>query len=50
MTIALRVSSARMTLKNTLQTGFVDGVSASTTPAGRGSETIFASASTRGLT
>ncbi len=49
-TIAFLVSSARMTLKNTLHTGFVDGVRARITPAGRGSETIFAAESTRGLT
>ena len=49
-TIAFRVSRARMTLKNTLQTGLVDGVRARMTPAGRGSDTILAAASTRGLT
>src|ERR1017187_2564579 len=50
ITIAFLVSSARMVLKNTLQTGLVDGVSASTTPAGLGSDTILATESTRGLT
>src|SRR6266702_4895702 len=49
-TIAFLVSSARMTLKKTLHTGLVDGVSARITPAGLGSETIFAAASIRGLT
>ena len=39
-----------MTLKNTLHTGLVDGVSASTTPAGRGSDMILAAGSSRGLT
>ena len=48
-TIALRVSRHRMTLKNTLHTGLVDGVSASTTPAGRGSDMILAAGSSRGL-
>ena len=32
------------------ETGFVDGVSASTTPAGRGISTILASGSRRGVT
>src|ERR1700739_1456176 len=49
-TTAFLVSSARMTLKYTLLTGLVDGASASTTPAGRGSERILAASSTRGLT
>jgi hypothetical protein len=49
-TIALRVSSARRTLKNTVHTGFVDGVSARMTPAGRGTERIFAAGSVPGLT
>ena len=42
--MALRVMSASRTLKKTLQTGLVDGVSARTMPAGRGSSTIFCSA------
>ena len=37
-------------LKNTVATGLVDGVSARTTPAGRGISTIFASGSSRGVT
>ncbi len=49
ITMAFLVSSAMMTLKKTLHTGLVDGVSASTTPAGRGSETILLSGSARGL-
>ena len=48
MMIALRVSSASMILKKTVATGFVDGVSARTTPAGRGISTIFADAVDRG--
>ena len=45
-TTALRVISASRTLKYTVAIGLVDGVSASTTPAGFGTATIFASAST----
>jgi hypothetical protein len=45
-----RVISASSALKNTVATGLVDGVSASTTPAGRGSSTIFAAGSNRGVT
>jgi hypothetical protein len=45
-TTALRVISARITLKYTVAIGFVEGVRASTTPAGLGTATIFASAST----
>ena len=45
-TTALRVISARMTLKYTVAIGLVEGVSASTTPAGLGTSTIFAAAST----
>ena len=45
-TTALRVISASSTLKYTVAIGLVDGVSASTTPAGLGTATIFASAST----
>ena len=37
-------------LTNTVATGLVDGVSASTTPAGRGISTIRADGSTRGVT
>ena len=50
MTTALRVISASRALKNTVATGLVDGVSASTTPAGRGISTIFAAGSKRGVT
>ena len=39
----LRVMRHSKALKNTVATGFVDGVSASTTPAGRGISRIFAS-------
>ncbi len=46
MTTALRVISASRILKYTVATGLVDGVSASTTPAGRGIRTTFASWST----
>ncbi len=49
-TTAFLVSRARRTLKYTLATGLVDGISASTTPAGRGSATILASSSILGLT
>jgi hypothetical protein len=42
--------SASRHLKNTVATGLVDGVSASTTPAGRGTSTTLAAASTRGVT
>ena len=49
-TTAFRVISASSTLKYTVAIGFVDGVSASTTPAGRGSSTILASGSMRALT
>ncbi|CAA9326779.1 MAG: hypothetical protein AVDCRST_MAG29-795 [uncultured Nocardioidaceae bacterium] len=49
-TTALRVSSASSTLKYSVETGLVDGVSASTTPAGRGTSTSFRSESTRGVT
>ena len=49
-TTTLRVIRASRHLKNTVATGFVDGVSASTTPAGRGTSTILASASIRGVT
>ncbi len=45
-TTALRVINASRTLKYTVAIGFVDGVSASTTPAGRGTATIFEAAST----
>src|SRR3954452_3348417 len=48
-TTALRVISARSTLKFTVATGFVDGVSARTTPAGRGTSTTFAAGSVRTL-
>ena len=34
----------------TVATGLVDGVSASTTPAGRGTSTILAAGSSRGVT
>jgi hypothetical protein len=49
-TTTLRVMSAIRHLKNTVATGLVDGVSASTTPAGRGTSTTLAAASTRGVT
>ena len=49
-TTALRVIRASSALKNTVATGLVDGVSASTTPAGRGISTILAAGSTRGVT
>ena len=49
-TTTLRVISASRHLKNTVATGLVDGVSASTTPAGRGTSTILAWASIRGVT
>ena len=49
-TTTLRVMSASRHLKNTVATGLVDGVSASTTPAGRGTSTTLAAASTRGVT
>ncbi len=45
--LVIRASSA---LKNTVATGLVDGVSARTTPAGRGISTIFASGSSLGVT
>ena len=38
----LRVMRQRSDLKKTVATGFVEGVSASTTPAGRGISRIFA--------
>ena len=50
MTTALRVISASKALKYTEATGLVDGVSASTTPAGRGTSTIFEAGSKRGVT
>ena len=50
MTMTLRVISASSDLKNTVATGLVDGVSAKTTPAGRGTSTIFAAGSNRGVT
>ncbi len=46
-TTTLRVIRLRSTLKKTVATGFVDGVRASTTPAGRGISTILAASSTR---
>ena len=49
-TTALRVMRASSDLTNTVATGLVDGVSASTTPAGRGISTIRAAGSTRGVT
>ena len=49
-TTTLRVMSASRHLKYTVATGLVDGVSASTTPAGRGTSTTLAAASTRGVT
>ena len=49
-TTTLRVIKASRHLKNTVATGLVDGVRASTTPAGRGTSTIFASLSIRGVT
>ena len=50
MTTAHRVISASRALKYTEATGLVDGVRASTTPAGRGISTIFAAGSKRGVT
>jgi len=50
MITALRVISASSALKNTEATGLVDGVRASTTPAGRGISRIFAAGSKRGVT
>ena len=50
ITTALRVIRASSTLTNTVATGLVDGVSASTTPAGRGISTILAARSIRGVT
>ena len=49
-TTALRVISASSTLKYTVAIGLVDGVSARTTPAGRGISTMRASASILALT
>ena len=49
-TTALRVMRASSDLMNTVATGLVDGVSASTTPAGRGISTIRAAGSARGVT
>ena len=49
-TTTLRVMSASRHLKNTVATGLVDGVSARTTPAGRGIPTILASESSLGVT
>ena len=49
-TTTLRVIRASRHLKNTVATGLVDGVSANTTPAGRGISTILASGSRRGVT
>ncbi len=49
-TTALRVIRASSDLTNTVATGLVDGVSASTTPAGRGISTTLAAGSTRGVT
>ena len=50
ITMTLRVISASSDLKNTVATGLVDGVSANTTPAGRGTSTIFVAGSNRGVT
>src|SRR5262250_3277066 len=50
MTTTLRVISASRALKYTDATGLVEGVSASTTPAGRGTSTIFDAGSKRGVT
>src|SRR6266851_7147726 len=50
MMTTLRVISAISDVKNTVATGLADGVRASTTPAGRGTSTIFAAGSGRGVT
>ena len=50
ITTAHRVISASRALKYTEATGLVEGVRASTTPAGRGISTIFAAGSKRGVT
>src|SRR4051812_28003691 len=49
-TTALRVIRLSRILKYTVATGLVDGVSASTTPAGRGTSTILVPSSIRGVT
>ena len=49
-TTTLRVISASRHLKNTEATGLVEGVSARTTPAGRGISRILAAGSSRGVT
>ena len=50
MMIAFRVIKAKMILNETVATGFVDGVSASTTPAGLGIATILLMSSISGET
>ncbi len=50
MTTTLRVMRASRHLNMTVATGLVEGVSASTTPAGRGTSTILAAGSSRGVT